>query len=228
MFSDFDGLICCVDLNSSRIKLCITEEFALEDGPYEQKKYIRNSNEGMGRTNFATSGHMLGKGDSINAKTCRSSNAEAVEFQINLRHAAGEKAGFTNAPWRRCYTRSYKSFDQMAEEKTTDKFAAQEVTPEVRRPDRNTSSVLCTNLRAGSDYMRDGKGAGGRADGCEGSALSTWRGLTQVNPQHRSAVGWCSTLRGMPDSRNDSSLVDMMGKKKQWNSTAKDRTILLF
>merc|ERR1712118_150588 len=132
--------------------------------------------------------------------------------------------GFENKPWRRHFTRNQVSFDRMSQNCSLDneQYQKSHITPQDRRPDRNTSALPIATLREASDYCFEGARTKMRFPGCEGSSWTQWRHL--VHPgKVRDMIKWETTLHGYPDNRNDASVTDMIGKKKWQFSTAPDR-----
>lgn len=187
-----------------------------EEGEYVQQKY----------GNTADAGHMLRVGDAVHTKTVRPIVKEQVHFQTTLRSHAPQGT-FENKPWRRHFTRNQVSFDRMSQNCSLDneQYQKSHITPQDRRPDRNTSALPIATLREASDYCFEGARTKMRFPGCEGSSWTQWRHL--VHPgKVRDMIKWETTLHGYPDNRNDASVTDMIGKKKWQFSTAPDRTTL--
>jgi len=204
-------------LTESRQKPAQTKE--PQEGPYEQQTF----------GNTATSGHMLRRiGDPVQTNNLRPQNKETVCFQMNLRNSAPTETGrFENKPWRRFHTKGFVSFDRMAENTAAQNEAYQKnhITPQDRRPDRNSSALPIATLREASEYCTEGLRTKMRFPGCEGASWTQWRHL--VHPgKVRDMIKWETTLHGYPDNRQDASVTDMLGKKKWQFSTAPDRTTM--
>lgn len=163
-----------------------------------------------------------------------SGTSGTINWQLNLRdghHAQPDQQ------WRRYFTRSQVSFDMAKENCGPDNkdyhnineedLHRSRITPQDRRPDRNSGAVLVANLRADPISFR-------RWPGCEGTDVGQWRHLIEDRQRgHKSkrSLAHETTLRETPgdqsgaricDNRSQGCLVEMLGKKKWQGATDND------
>lgn len=179
-----------------------------EEGPYHPAKTTVEKYQ-----NFANTAHMLQGLTRVSSGT-----SDSINWQLNLRDGYHQQPDFK---WRRYFTRSQASFDMTKENCSllNESYQKSHVTPQDRRPDRNSGAVPCANLRADPLSFR-------RWPGCEGTDVGAWRHLIEDRQRgHKSKrqLAHETTLREEPgdqsgarvcDNRSSGCIVEMLGKKR--------------
>jgi len=182
------------------------------EGPYF------STNESVGSyQNFSGSAHMLSK-----LVRGTSGAAHMVDWQLNLRGGMHRKP---DAKWRRYFSRPQKSFDAIKENcgRDNETYQTSQVTPRDNRPDRRAGCITI-------EHIRDDPLATKRWAGCEGTQVGQWQHLIEDRKhgmKNRSQLAHETTIREVPgddsgrridDNRTDACLVEMLGKKKWYDS----------
>mmetsp|Transcript_45750 Transcript_45750/g.98747 ORF Transcript_45750/g.98747 Transcript_45750/m.98747 type:complete len:323 (-) Transcript_45750:41-1009(-) len=185
------------------------------DGPYHCES------ETMGRyQNYANTAHMT-----RNLVRVSSGAAHSIDWQCNLRGGL-HRDEFKAPGWRRHYARPQQSFDMMAENcgRNNEEYHLSETTPQDRRPDRRSGALPCETIRDDPISFR-------RWPGCEGTSAGQWEHLLSDHSRGHKArrqIQHETTLREHPgdesgaricDNRSDGCLVEMLGKKRQYDIT---------
>jgi len=211
-----------------------------QDGQYHSKWLNQHTRscpelETIGKYgNVGETGHMV-----HGATRVSSGAAHTIDWQLNLRGGQyallsvddkarkqkdEEKSKEKEDRWRRHYARPQQSFDMMRENCSLNNEAYQKshITPQDRRPDRNTGAICIGTIRDDPmdfDHM----------PGNEGTDVSQWRHLIECrrgghksrrqmqaeatlreNPSDDRAVGGAKITH----NRSHGCIVEMLGKKK--------------
>lgn len=186
------------------------------EGPYH------GETKTLGRyQNYAATSHLI-----EGLTRVSSGSANGVDWMLNLRNGLhGSEHKPETSTWRRYFTRPQVSFDMTKENCSSgnSEFVKSKITPQDRRPDRNSGAISIGTIRDDPISFR-------RWPGCEGTNVGQWRHLIEDTSKGRKSKRHLqaeTTMRQDPtlqncaqitDVRSDGCLVEMLGKKK-WNDS---------